>query len=422
MAAEPLPLQGMSDVAAPEVCLWQELESAARRVFALYDLDEVRTPILERQEVFQRALGEGTDVVQKEMYAFEDRGGRRVALRPEGTAGVMRYLAGAGDRAADARLYYWGPMFRAERPQAGRRRQFHQVGVELLGPARPAADAECVALQVHLLREWGLDGYSVRVNTRGEPGDQEAVSRGLKSALEARRGEAWCEDCRRRMEANPLRVLDCKQETCRALADALPPVTSWMSAASREYLDEVLRLLAGLGVRATADPRLIRGLDYYRHTIWEITHPALGAQDALSGGGRYGIRMGGRELEGVGFAIGLERVVLALTGLGVRPESFRAPPAAWVVTAGRGLDADALALAQALRSRGLPCGADLSGRSMKAQMRAAHRARAPWVILLGEAEKSRGVGILKNMATGDQTELPADELAARWTPPAAPPA
>jgi histidyl-tRNA synthetase len=420
MAAEPLPLQGMSDVAAPEVCLWQYLESAARRVFSLYDLDEIRTPVLERQEVFQRALGEGTDVVQKEMYAFEDRGGRRVALRPEGTAGVMRHLAGAGDRGADARLYYWGPMFRAERPQAGRRRQFHQVGVELLGPARPAADAECVALQVHLLREWGLDGFSVQVNTRGEPGDPVAVSRGLQSALEARRGEAWCDDCRRRMDANPLRVLDCKQKTCRALADRLPPVTSWMSAASREYLDEVLRLLAALGVQATPSPRLIRGLDYYQHTIWEITHPALGAQDALSGGGRYGIQMGGRTLEGVGFAIGIERVVLALTGLGVRPETFRPPPAAWLVTAGRGLEADALALAQALRGRGIACGADLSGRSMKAQMRAANRARAPWVVLLGETEKNRGVVLLKNMATGDQGEVAPDELAARLLPAESP--
>jgi histidyl-tRNA synthetase len=420
MAAEPLPLQGMSDVAAPEVCLWQHLESAARRVFSLYDLDEIRTPVLERQEVFHRALGEGTDVVQKEMYAFEDRGGRRIALRPEGTAGVMRHLAGAGDRGADARLYYWGPMFRAERPQAGRRRQFHQVGVELLGPARPAADAECVALQVHLLREWGLDGFSVQINTRGEPGDQVAVSRGLQSALEALRGEAWCDDCRRRMDANPLRVLDCKQETCRALADRLPPVTSWMSAASREHLDEVLRLLAALGVRATAAPRLIRGLDYYQHTIWEITHPALGAQDALSGGGRYGIQMGGRALEGVGFAIGIERVVLALTGLGVRPETFRPPPAAWLVTAGRGLEADALALAQALRGRGIACGADLSGRSMKAQMRAANRARAPWVVLLGETEKNRGVVLLKNMATGDQVEVAPDELAARLLPAKSP--
>lgn len=413
MAAEPLPLQGMSDVAAPEVCLWQHLESTARRVFSLYDLDEVRTPVLERLEVFQRALGEATDVVQKEMYAFEDRGGRRVALRPEGTAGVMRHLAGAGDRGADARLYYWGPMFRAERPQAGRRRQFHQVGVELLGPARPAADAECIALQVHLLREWGLDGFSVHVNTRGEPGDQLAVSRGLQSVLEARRGEAWCDDCRRRMDANPLRVLDCKQEACRALADQLPPVSSWMSAAAREYLDEVLRLLEGLGVRVAAAPRLIRGLDYYQHTIWEITHSALGAQDALSGGGRYGIQMGGRQLEGVGFAIGIERVVLALTGLGVQPESFRPPPTAWLVTAGRGLEADALALAQTLRSRGIACGANLSGRNIKAQMRAADRARAPWVVLLGETEKSRGVVVLKNMATGEQAEVAPDDLVVR---------
>jgi histidyl-tRNA synthetase len=413
MSAETLPLQGMSDVAAPEVCLWQHLEAKARRVFSLYNLDEIRTPILERQDVFHRALGEATDVVQKEMYAFEDRGGRRIALRPEGTAGVMRHLSAVGDPGADARLFYWGPMFRAERPQAGRRRQFHQVGVEWMGPARPAADVECIALQVHLLREWGLDGFSVQVNTRGAPEDHAAVVQGLKDALTSRQGEGWCDDCRRRMDTNPLRVLDCKQEACRALADLLPPVTSWMSGASRDYLDEVLRLLDGLGIRATSAPRLIRGLDYYQHTIWEITHSALGAQDALSGGGRYGIRMGGRNLEGVGFAIGIERVVLALTALGIRPESYRAAPAAWLVTAGERLEADALGLAQTLRSRNVACGSDRGGRSVKAQMRAAHRAGAAWVVLLGEAEKARGVVILKNMASGEQEEIDPAALPAR---------
>ena len=412
MSADSLPLQGMSDISDPEVCLWQHLETKARSLFSLYGLDEVRTPILERTDVFQRALGEGTDVVQKEMYAFEDRGGRRIALRPEGTAGVMRHLAGAGDRSSDARLFYWGPMFRAERPQAGRRRQFHQVGVELLGPACPAADAECIALQAHLLREWGLDGCVVRVNTRGASEDHAAVIQGLRDALQARLGDL-CEDCRRRLDTNPLRVLDCKQETCRAQVETLPPVTFWMTESSRAYLKDVLRLLEQLEVPAVPSPCLVRGLDYYQHTIWEITHDALGAQNALSGGGRYGIHMGGRNLEGVGFAIGLERVVLALIALGVQPESYRSRPSVWLVAAGKGMESDTLRLAQILRHNGVSCSADLSGRSVKVQMRSANRAGVAWVVLNGESESARGTVILKNMSTGEQEELALASLPAR---------
>ncbi|MBU1909195.1 MAG: histidine--tRNA ligase, partial [Verrucomicrobia bacterium] len=305
------PLQGMSDLAAPEIYLWQEVEETARRILALYHVGEVRTPILEPTGLFVRSLGEGTDVVQKEMYTFEDRGGRQVSLRPEGTAGVIRFLAGQGDEAAGARVYYLGPMFRAERPQAGRRRQFHQLGVELIGPPNPAQDVEAVAMQQHLLNAWGLHGARIEINTRGLPDEQDAVSAGIRRALEPDAGRL-CEDCRRRLLTNVLRVLDCKQEGCRALVDKLPPVTDFMGQESRAYLEEVKRLLALMELPVEINPRLVRGLDYYLHTIWEIKHPALGAQDALSGGGRYRIEWEGAVVEGVGFAAGLERILTAL--------------------------------------------------------------------------------------------------------------
>jgi histidyl-tRNA synthetase len=252
----------MTDLCAPEIHLWQWMEARAREVMRRCDCQEVRTPVVERLEVFVRALGEGTDVVQKEMYAFEDRGGRRVALRPEGTAGVMRHAAGAVAPGQGARLYYLGPMFRAERPQAGRKRQFHQLGMESLGAPSPAADAECISALLELFEAWGLDGFEVRVHTRGLPDDQRAVREGL---IERARplADRLCDDCRRRLDSHPLRLLDCKQSGCRtALAD-LPPITQFMSAESRAYLDETMRLLEVMGIPARVDPLLIRGLDYY---------------------------------------------------------------------------------------------------------------------------------------------------------------
>ncbi len=396
------PLQGMTDLAAPEVFLWQRIEDAFREVLARYGFTEIRTPVLERIEVFARAIGAETDVVQKEMYAFEDRGGRRVALRPEGTAGAIRYAAGAG--ATEARIFYLGPMFRAERPQAGRRRQFHQLGIEALGPPSPAADAECVALQAHLLDAIGLDGFTLRVNTRGAAGDAEAVAAGLRAAL-APLADGLCADCARRRDRNVLRVLDCKQPGCRTLVQSLPPVTRFMAEPSRAYLAEVQRLLRRLEIYAVEDPLLVRGLDYYRHTIWEIAHPALGAQDALSGGGRYAIDLAGRTVEGVGFAMGLERLVMALQARGVEPADPAADRRIWIVSAGDAVREDNLVLAQALRRRGIPCSLDLAGRSLKAQMRAAGRAAVRRVVLRGEQEQARGVYRLKDMRDGSEREL-----------------
>lgn len=408
-----LPLQGMSDIAPPEVGLWQRVESEARRVLPLYGFEEIRTPVLERTSVFTRAIGEGTDVVQKEMYTFEDRGGRQVSLRPEGTAGVIRALCGLGPEFAEARVFYIGPMFRAERPQAGRKRQFHQIGVEALGGPSPAADAECIAMQMHLVEAWGLSGASLRLHTRGVTTDQAAVREGLVNAVRPHL-DALCEDCRRRHEQHPLRILDCKNPGCRAVVDTLPQAMSFMAPESRAYLDEVVRRLATLGVAAQVDPRLIRGLDYYEHTIWEITHPALGAQDALAGGGRYRIELDGRAVEGVGFAIGIERVIMALQGTGVKIEDYRGRPDLWLVAVGERAAGENLALAQQLRRKGVAVGLDTSGRSVKAQMRIANRRGAPWVVVRGDDELAAGRCQLKDMAVGAEQSVTVDELTARF--------
>jgi histidyl-tRNA synthetase len=405
------PLQGMSDIALPEIAVWQRIESLAREVFERYACSEIRTPILERTEVFTRSIGDETDIVQKEMYSFEDRGGRSLTMRPEGTAGVVRYLASLGPNAADARLYYIGPMFRAERPQAGRKRQFHQCGVEMLGEPNPLADAECIALQMHLLAAWGLSGCRLQINTRGAPEEQEHVTEALRAALAPRR-EQLCENCRRRFDANVLRILDCKNPDCGRIVASLPPMTEFMSEASRDYLENVVAKLRELGLDPIVNPNLVRGLDYYNHTVWEISHAALGAQDALAGGGRYTINFDRSQLQGVGFAMGLERVIMAMEAVGATADVAPAALKLWLVGIGDQARDMNFLLAQKLRRAGVSCNMDLAGRSMKAQMRSANRAGTEFVLIRGEDELQRGVVVLKTLASGEQREMSEDELCA----------
>ncbi|MBN1670295.1 MAG: histidine--tRNA ligase [Kiritimatiellae bacterium] len=408
------PLQGMTDLTAPEIALWQTLEEKARRLLDLYGFEEIRTPVLERTDVFTHSLGETTDVVSKEMYSFHDQGGREICLRPEGTAGVVRHVAGGGPEALESRLFYIGPMFRAEKPQAGRKRQFHQVGVEIFGPANPYADAECIALQAHLLAEWGLADCAVHVNTRGLPEDQKPVTDGLRDALRPHMNEL-CEDCRRRFDVNVLRTLDCKQPGCRTLVEALPEITSFMGEAARRHFGKVRDLLGPMGVTASVQPRLVRGFDYYIHTVWEITHTALGAQDALSGGGRYVIDFGKKAVEGVGFAIGMERIVAVLTAAGTAPAAHARPHGVWIISLGEEAVRENMVLARQLREKGVKCGMDLGMRGMKAQMRAANRSGAPWAVIRGADELAKSVCVLKDMKTGDQAELALTDLLTRLT-------
>jgi len=403
------PLPGMSDIAWPEVSLWQKVEDVTRRIMSLYGFREIRTPILERTTVFIRAIGEGTDVVQKEMFTFEDRGGRAVALRPEGTAGVMRALCATGQDLAGSRVYYMGPMFRAERPQAGRRRQFHQIGAESLGPASPHADAECMALMSHLLAACGVDRAKIRIHTRGAMADAPQVREALVSNLRAV-APTLCSDCQRRLELHPLRILDCKQPGCRRVVESLPPLTDWMSAASREYFEATCNLLETLGVPFEIDRHLVRGLDYYEHTIWEAVHPALGAQDAVAGGGRYRIQFGDRTIEGVGFAVGVERLLLAMQGESVSADERGGAPKVWLVAVGPDALRANLVVVQRWRQAGVPCGMDVTGRSVKGQMRLADRSGARWVLVRGEEELQAGTFRCKDMTSGQERTMAVEEI------------
>ena len=399
------PVQGMTDLGSPEVEQWQWLEETARRVMERHGFRELRTPVLEMESLFTRSIGETTDVVQKEMFTLE-RGGRRMCLRPEGTAGVMRHAAGLGPmEAAGGRWYYIGPMFRCERPQAGRKRQFHQCGVECLEEPSPLVDAEILALQLDLLKAWGVEDCKARVNSRGAAGDHAAVAAGLRASLEGRLGEL-CEDCRRRFSQNVLRVLDCKEEGCRKVVESVPGMSAYFSAESREYLDGVMRLLGAMGLPAEEDPLLVRGLDYYEHTVWEIAGTREGAQSALAGGGRYRISLGGKEWCGVGFAIGMERVMQALRDAGRAPAPRR-EKLVWLVGLGAAAQEANLALMRELRAAGLTCRM-APGGSAKSQMRAANKAGAAVTLVRGDDELAAGTVQAKDMESGEQRSLPAD--------------
>ena len=402
------PLQGMSDIQAPEIYLWRMMEERARDVFMSYGYDELRTPVLEKISVFQRSLGETTDVVKKEMYSFKPSK-HELAMRPEGTAGTMRHLAGRGEEGLSARVFYIAPMFRYERPQAGRKRQFHQVGVEATGEPNPLADAEAIALQKSLLDAWGLTGSTIKVSTRGEPSDRPAVTEGLREALRPHEQDL-CEDCQRRIDENVLRVIDCKNETCQKIVDQIPSPIEFMSEASRTYLDQVIQALDAMGVEVTVDPKLIRGLDYYVHTVWEISHTALGAQDALAGGGRYLIDLGKKSTPGVGFAVGFERAIMALEACGISGEQFAPEGGVWLVSLGEKALMENMKLAAELRSRGIRCGMELAAKSMKAQMRKASRSGAAKVIIRGDDEIANQTLVIKDMEQGSQEDAPLAEL------------
>ncbi|MFT5124319.1 MAG: histidyl-tRNA synthetase [Kiritimatiellia bacterium] len=408
MSQSYLPIKGMPDLASPEIETWQFVESSAHEVLKRYGVREVRTPILERQETFVRAVGDTTDIVQKEMYAFE-RGDTIMALRPEGTAGVLRYVASMGVEATDARLYYMGPMFRAERMQKGRYRQFGQLGVEIIGTPNPLADVEVMDLQRSLLEAWGVKDAVFELNTRGMPEDMEAVRSGLRDHLQPRLADL-CGDCQRRFEANILRVLDCKNEACKGIVQTVPPMTDFMREESRAYLAEVEAGLERLQIPFKRNPLLVRGLDYYVNTVWEITSSALGAQNAVAGGGRYRMDVGDRLIDGVGFGIGLNRVVMILAEQDPGLVERLQPQIASLVGLGDEAFADNLRLAQQLRAAGVPCIMSLEPKSMKAQMKLANRKGAAFAVIRGETELANGTCQVKRMETGDQSEVSIEEL------------
>ena len=413
-------VKGTRDLLPPETAVWAAVEETARQVFGRYGYGEIRTPLLEDSELFVRTVGETTDIVGKEMYVFADRKGRRLALRPESTAAVARaYIEhGLQERPSPLRLFYIGPHFRYERPQKGRYRQFHQIGAELLGSAEPLADAELLLMLLRFLRELGFEAPSVLLNTVGDESTRREFREALRAFLEPRRS-ALGEDSRRRLEVNPLRILDTRDPAERALLEAAPRIEDHLSEASRAHFAAVREALDRFGVSYRVEASLVRGLDYYSDTVFEIAAGGLGAQDAIVGGGRYDrliAGLGGPEVPGVGFAIGEDRL------LEVLPEPFRrrvAPAAPLVVAAvGEVSPGEALRAAEALRDQGVATVADLAGRPPRAVLKRADRVGAPAVVLLGEAELAAGDWTIKNLADGEQRRLPESEaiadLAARY--------
>ena len=400
--------RGMPDILPDETGRWQRLEAQIRDLAGRYGYREIRTPVLEHTEVFQRGVGAGTDIVDKEMYTFTDRGGRSVTLRAEGTAPAVRAVLEHNLVAAapPVRVYYICPIFRYDRPQAGRYRQHTQFGAEVIGSPEPAADAEVLSLAVRLVETVGLRDVDVRLSSVGDGVCRPHYEEVLRDYYRPRLAEL-CDDCRRRFETAPMRLLDCKRDPDRAVAAEAPRILDYLCGPCREHFGGVRAHLDAVGIAYTVDPRIVRGLNYYTRTAWEGVSGALGAQNSVFGGGRYdGLaeQLGGPPTPGVGFGMGIERLLLVMAEQGVATGADRVVDV-FVATAGTGSPA-ALAIADRLRGRGLTVMADVMGRALRSQMRQADRAGAVWVLLLGEDEVNRGVAILRQMASGAQGEVP----------------
>ena len=413
--AKSAPLPGTSDIFPAEVGAWRFLEDTARSVFARYNYGELRTPIFEATEVFQRGLGDETEVVQKEMYTFEDRGGRSVTLRPEGTAGAMRALLNTDVlNGVEQRMFYIGPMFRGERPAAGRRRQFHQIGVENVGRVAPELDAETIAMLLGFLEELGITGATLKLNTRGVASDRPAAAAALKEYF-SKHIDLLCEDCRKRLEGNVWRILDCKVESCREIIAHVPDYAGMFSESSREYFQEVCKRLDWLGIKYEIDPFLVRGLDYYVHTVFEITHPGLGAQNAIAGGGRYELTLPGenKPVIGVGFAAGMERLLMVRESLNLPADGGAdATKSVFIAALGEAAEEFKFKFAAELRNSGIIAATELAGKSLKAQMRAANRVNAVCAVIVGDEELAKEVAVLKDLAGGEQREVAFADLKA----------
>ena len=403
------PVRGTRDLLGDDQLRHARVVSVARRVAGLYGFDEWQTPIFEETSVFARTLGESSDVVTKEMYSFTDRGGDTVTLRPEGTAGVCRALVTNGlTQALPQKVFYAGPMFRYERPQKGRYRQFHQIGVELLGAAEPLADAEVIACGHAMLAALGVAGsVTLEVNTLGDADSRAAYRAALVGHFSAHR-EALSNDSQMRLDKNPLRILDSKDAGDRAIIASAPTIEPFLTAPARAFWDGLRGALDLFGVPFTENPRIVRGLDYYSHTAFEFVTDALGAQGTVLAGGRYDglvAEMGGPPTPSVGFAAGIDRLALLLTEV---PAPAR--PIA-VVPLGDAAEAAAVGVLQGLRAAGLRAEMAYRG-NMKKRLERANRIGARYAVILGEAELARGVAQLKNLDSGTQVEVPIDQLPA----------
>lgn len=407
-------MRGTQDILPEEVYKWNYMEMAIRRLFMRYGYGEIRTPTFEGTELFQRGIGDTTDVVTKEMYTFTDRGGRSVTLRPENTASVVRaYLEHKiyGDQQVH-KLFYIGSMFRYDRPQAGRCREFHQFGAEVLGADSPMADAEIILMAYTLFQELGLKDLELHINSIGCPHCRPVYREKLIEYFKERE-ESLCDQCRVRLEKNPLRVLDCKEEGCRAASVDAPQITDHLCDECQMKFEALKTYLSSVGISYQVDPRLVRGLDYYTNTAFEIQYTPLGAQSAICGGGRYdGLveDIGGPHTPCVGFAGGMERLLLALEMQGLIPAP--APQrCVYIAALGEQASVEGFKIQQALREEGIHADMDLQGRSFKGQMKQAGKSGAEYTIIIGDNELQMGKAAVKRMETGDQENISFESVA-----------
>lgn len=405
-------IRGMNDILPDQIQWWQRVEQTARDILTIFGYHEIRTPVVEKLDLFARGIGESTDIVEKEMYAFPDRKGEMLALRPEATASVVRAFVQhnlQGDPLA-RKLYCIGPMFRHERPQKGRYRQFHQIDAEAFGVDDPMLDAEVMHMLRLFLERLGLTGVVLHINSLGCRECRQGYRDGLTHYLE-KHAAGFCPDCRRRSLTNPLRVFDCKVERCQALLADAPVLLHSICGECADHFEKVKSYLGLLQTDFVIDPRMVRGLDYYMRTTFEVITDRLGAQNAVGGGGRYNglVRdLGGPDLPGIGFAIGMERLILLLQQ--EQPEQ-RSAPKVFLASLGPAARTECFLLAQKLRGLGLDAELDYEAPSLKSQMRRADKLGAGHVLILGDDEIARGEVQLRDMTTKTQTVEPLGSVA-----------
>jgi histidyl-tRNA synthetase len=403
-------IRGFNDILPDEIGKWQFVEETAREVFEGFGFSEIRIPILERTELFSRGIGEATDIVEKEMYTFTDRSGNSLTLRPEATASMARAYLEHQLYTFDpvAKLYCIGPMFRYERPQKGRYRQFYQIDAEVFGVENPLVDAEVIVMLLHFLKRVGLEKLELQINSLGCRGCRPRYREELKKFL-TKKSFQLCEDCQRRLQTNPLRIFDCKVETCQEAIANAPKVTDFICPECQKHFDKVKEHLETAGLTYILKPRMVRGLDYYTRTAFEVVSYQLGSQNAVTGGGRYDNlfqEIGGLDVPGIGFAIGMERLVSLLP----KDKEFVQFPHLFIAALGEETVKEAYRIINQLHLQGIRAELDYEGKSLKSQMRRADKLKARYVLILGEEELKKGNVVLRNMETKSQEELPIKDL------------
>ncbi|OGU17463.1 MAG: histidine--tRNA ligase [Ignavibacteria bacterium GWB2_35_12] len=406
-------VRGTKDILPDTIGYWDFVESTFRKVSHLFGYKELRTPIFEKTEVFSRGIGDATDIVNKEMYTFTDKGDESLTLRPEMTAALVRSVVQNSllRESPLLRLWYFGPFFRFERPQKGRLRQFHQYGAECLGSANPEADAEMILLADSLFKSVGISEYNLFINSLGSNESRKKYIDELVYYLKSVK-DKLSEESKNRLETNPLRILDSKNENDLTLLQEAPVILDFLDDGSRNHFEDVKRLIAEAGIDYTLNPRLVRGLDYYNHTVFEFQSSALGAQDSFGGGGRYNNlieQFGGTPTSAVGFALGIERILLILERTDKLQESDSSPQV-YIVTANPELISHSISIAGKMRSKNIRTVMDLQKRSIKSQMKEANKVGAKYVVIVGEDEISEGTLTVKNMQTSEQFKQPITSI------------